>query len=127
MIMVMPISAVMFSSTPVSQSPVNTAVVESSEQPMMISGSQKRSIEEQQQRELRDQGGGEHPRQAGEGDLLLLVQAAQLVAHARRPARRAARAPSDVGDGRADAAPLDAAGDGDHRLQILARDLRLAR
>jgi hypothetical protein len=54
---VIPISAVMFGATPAIHNPVKTAVVDSRDDRMMMTGSQNCSY--QQQHELRDQGRGE--------------------------------------------------------------------
>ena len=85
-------------------------------------------VQEQQQREHQRDRRQQHDHQTAERDLLLLVQAAQLVVHALRQQPRWRPAPSCTSAiGRAQVAAADAAGHGDHALEVLARDLRLAR
>ncbi len=84
------------------------------------------AVEQEQQHELGDDRRSEHLGEAGEGDLLLLVQAAEIVADARRQHARFVQRGPDVGNCRTQAAADDPPGHRHHRLEILARDLRLA-
>lgn len=79
MIIVMPMIAVMFNSIPVSHSPANTAVVDSADV-AHDDGSPQPLVEEQQQHEFGHQRRDEHFGQAHKRDLLLRVEAPQLVA-----------------------------------------------
>ena len=109
MIMVMPISAVMFRfDAGQTQSAVKTAVVESSEQAMMMTGSQSRSYRNSSRMNSATSAAANTCARPDEGNLLLLVQTAKFVAHAGSSMPGCASSFLHVGDGRADATAFDA-------------------